>query len=81
MNQKNYIIIAIIIAVFALILGGWALIKSPAMNSASQDTFDRVLKTNTITICYVTWPPSVIKDPNTGVLSGFLIVFKAFGSF
>ena len=73
MNQKNYIIIAIIIAVIALILGGWALIKSPEMNFVSQDTFDKVLKTNTITICYVTWPPSVIKDPNTGVLSGFLI--------
>jgi len=73
MDQKKYITIAIILAVVALIVGGWALIKSPAMNFTSQDTFDKVLKTKTLTICYTAWPPSVIKDPNSGELSGFMI--------
>ena len=73
MNQKNYITIAIVLSVVALIVGIWALITSPTVNLVSQDTFDKVLKTNTLTICYATWPPSVIKDPNTGELSGFLI--------
>ena len=38
-----------------------------------KSTFDNILEKDEITVCYMTWPPSVIKDPNTGELSGFII--------
>lgn len=71
MNQKNYIAIAL--AIIAIIIGVWALTKAPAPAPLPQDALDKIIKTNKLTICYATWPPSVIKDPNTGELSGFLI--------
>lgn len=72
--NKKISIAAVILAVIALIIALWAVTKSPkAISSPSEDTFAKVLRTNNLTICYATWPPSVIKDPNTGELSGFLI--------
>lgn len=72
MSQKNYI--ATTLAIIALVIAIWAITKSPTTTTEKvETTFDKVLKTNELTICYATWPPSVIKDPNTGELSGFLI--------
>jgi ABC-type amino acid transport substrate-binding protein len=35
-----------------------------------ESAFDRILRTQTIRCGYVVYPPSIIKDPNTGRLSG-----------
>jgi len=72
--NKKFSIIAIILSIIALIIAVWAISRLSAPISASkEDTFSKVLKSNNLAVCYVAWPPSVIKDPNTGKLSGFLI--------
>lgn len=38
----------------------------------SSSLADRVVKTNTLRIGYVVYPPALIKDPNTGELSGIM---------
>ena len=62
-------VVALAVALFAIAApqGGQA---APA---ASDDSFGRIVQEGKITACYVVWPPSVIKDPNTGQLSGFVI--------
>ncbi|MFA5021779.1 MAG: ABC transporter substrate-binding protein [Patescibacteria group bacterium] len=72
--NKKISLAAIVLSVLAVIIALWSVNKLPAaISSQKEDTLARILKTNTLTICYATWPPSVIKDPNTGELSGFLI--------
>lgn len=69
------------LAVAALLIAVYAAVVVPAGSAATisgsgqakDATFDRMVETGTITACYVPWPPSVIKDPNTGKVSGFLI--------
>ena len=38
--------------------------------SSAEDTLDRVRRTGQIDACYVVFPPDVMKDPKTGILSG-----------
>ncbi len=59
--------IAIIIVLITLFGGSN---KSPQLE---KTTFEKILEKDEITVCYMPWPPSVIKDPNTGELSGFII--------
>ncbi len=78
-GMKNYGVAAI--AVVALLLAALAFTRAPvqtgtapvAQAQAKESTFERITRTGEITVCYITWPPSVIKDPNTGKLSGFII--------
>lgn len=37
----------------------------------ANDVFDRVTQSNTLRCGYYVWPPYLIKDPNTGAMSGF----------
>lgn len=70
--KNNYIILAI--SVIAVILALVALFATPSgVAPTEQSTFNNILNKDEITVCYMTWPPSVIKDPNTGKLSGFII--------
>lgn len=39
-------------------------------STSSTKTIDRIIKTGTIRCGYAVWPPSLLKDPNTGKLSG-----------
>ena len=39
-------------------------------NNIRESAYDRVMRTQTIRCGYAVWPPSIIKDPNTGSLSG-----------
>jgi polar amino acid transport system substrate-binding protein len=41
-----------------------------ARNDNRESVFDRVMRTKTIRCAYVTYPPGLLKDPNTGALSG-----------
>jgi polar amino acid transport system substrate-binding protein len=67
-------IIALVIAVNVIT----NLFSKPTVNvseARKRDTsvYDRVLKAGKIRCGYVTYPPSCIKDPNTGELSGIFI--------
>jgi len=60
-------VVALAVALFAVASGG----NAPA--AQQKDSFGRIVAEGKITACYVPWPPSVIKDPNTGKVSGFII--------
>ena len=47
-----------------------ALVFTAASAHAADGAFERIIKTNTIRCGYFTWPPYIVKDPNTGKLSG-----------
>lgn len=56
---------AIVVAVVALVFG------FTSNQSISQDSLaEKVLSSGTLRIGYVVYPPALIKDPNTGALSG-----------
>ncbi len=38
--------------------------------SLKETAFDRIMRTHTIRCGYATWPPYLVKEPNTGKLSG-----------
>ena len=70
--KNNYLITTI--SIVAIILSLFALFRTPTnISSIEKSAFDNILEKDEIIVCYITWPPSVIKDPNTGKLSGFII--------
>ena len=44
--------------------------KITKVESKSFNVYDKVMQAKTIRVGYITYPPSLIKDPNKGVLSG-----------
>lgn len=49
-------------------------VVSPAKNTIiSSNVYDSVFKTGVIRACYVVYPPAVIKNPNTGKISGIFV--------
>src|SRR3989338_1289159 len=66
--------IILIISIIAIILSLYAILHTPNVEEISeQSTLTKILDSDEITVCYMTWPPSVIKDPNTGEVSGFIV--------
>ena len=73
MNKKN--IYPVVLSVVAILIAIFAINRGPNTLEPQQDkaTFDQVLEDDQLTACYVVWPPSVVKDPDTGELSGLII--------
>ncbi|MDR3424848.1 MAG: transporter substrate-binding domain-containing protein [Alphaproteobacteria bacterium] len=46
--------------------------RQDATISSQQPVYDRVVRTKTLRCGYVVFPPTIIKDPNTGAMSGIL---------
>lgn len=42
----------------------------PSVAKDRETTYERVMRTGVIRCAYATWPPYIMKDPNTGALSG-----------
>ncbi|NCC03004.1 MAG: transporter substrate-binding domain-containing protein [Proteobacteria bacterium] len=68
------------LSAFALILSLCALFFSlyrsaPPPQSITTQTsthYDRIMKTRTVRCAYFSWRPFIMKDPNTGTVSGFI---------
>ena len=45
---------------------------SKSANTNKPSAYDRILQTKTLRVAYITYPPSFIKDPNTGKYSGIM---------
>ena len=75
MSGTNAVLV-IILALLAGTGGAWffeAMTGRSVMQSTESDKespYDRVMRTQTIRCGYAVWPPFVIKDPNSGKLSG-----------
>lgn len=66
-------IVITLIAIVAVVIALIALITTPQTLELEPTTFEKIVDEGKLTACYVPWPPSVIKDPDTGEVSGFLI--------
>lgn len=66
-------ITAILIGVFALIMGIVAVTQGDSAITNEESTFQKIVESGKATFCYIPWPPSLNKDPNTGELSGFIV--------
>ncbi len=75
MQRRIFVLIALLAAVFGALGGyiGAQVQKTDALSAfAPRETaYERIMRTRTIRCGYFVWPPFTVKDPNTGVLSGF----------
>ena len=71
MSNSRFVAV-ILAAVLAGMLGAYLLPAAhhSASTSATESTYDRVMRTQTIRCGYAVWPPLLIKDANSGQLSG-----------
>jgi len=66
---------AILLVAFFYCLNSFRLSNSSnlPLNNFEQDSFSNIVKSWVIKVCYVPWPPSITKDPNSWKLSWFWI--------
>ena len=74
-KQNLQYIILILCFVWLCLMGLTRLVHGPAEREsvAAESAYDRILRTNTIRCGYILYPPAVIKDPNSGELSGIAV--------
>jgi ABC-type amino acid transport substrate-binding protein len=70
--MKNYIIFALIALVMGYIGAQMTGDKTVTQIDKKETAFDRVMRTGVLRCGYATWPPNVMKDPNTGKVSGII---------
>ncbi len=70
MSNSRFAVV-VLVALLAGMLGAYVLPTSQHSASvAAESTYDRVTRTQTIRCGYAVWPPLLIKDANSGQLSG-----------
>lgn len=68
-----------VLIVILAVLAGWAGVRSAHPVKAEQtiasgeSAYDRIMRTRTIRCMYILKPPFMVKDPNTGKLSGLFV--------
>lgn len=72
MKRKSVVVWGFI-ALMAVVLSLSACSSSAPQISAQETVYDRVIKSGTIRCAYIVYPPSTMKDPNTGKLSGIAV--------
>ncbi len=70
-NWSKFIGVAVVAVVVSLIT---VKLSGPAKTAGNTDSvYSKVVSSGTIRACYVVYPPALIKDPNTGKLSGIFV--------
>jgi ABC-type amino acid transport substrate-binding protein len=73
---KNAVLPAVFCGILAGLVSGWFFAHQVKGNTETysqpvkESAYDRVMRTQTLRCGYVVWSPSLIKDPNSGKLSG-----------
>lgn len=72
--SKISFIFVVVLAFLAGIAGAytWSNSHNEENGAAKESAYERVMRTQTIKCGYGIWPPLVIRDPNTGKLSGIV---------
>lgn len=60
---------------FLLIVFALPSLARASEGAIKETAYERIMRTNTIRCGYYVWPPFMMKDPNTGALSGFGLDF------
>jgi ABC-type amino acid transport substrate-binding protein len=69
--MKN-ILLVILAVVLALAVQNYVLAPKTSAPAKTETAYERVMRTNTLRCAYGIYPPWVMKDPNTGRLSGMM---------
>ena len=59
------VVLSVVVSLITIKVGG-----SSVNTAQAQSVYNQVMTSGVITACYVEYPPALIKDPNTGKLSG-----------
>ena len=59
------VVLSVVVSLITIKVGG-----SSTNTAQAQSVYNQVMTSGVITACYVEYPPALIKDPNTGKLSG-----------
>lgn len=71
MDEWTKLLIGLVI--LSLIVSSVAFFKQPALFSEKKDALDKIKETNTIQVCYISYPPFSIKNLKTGQMEGISI--------
>jgi len=71
MNQNFWWKLVVVVVILSVIIS-WITIKESVSSGVdqSQTVYNKVMKSGVMNVCYLSYPPALIKDPNTGKLSG-----------
>lgn len=79
--DKTKSTLALILSLVALVLVVRLITTEPESAAQKTSVYDRIMKTRTIRCAYQPWPPFLVKDPNTGKISGiYPDIFEQIGS-
>jgi ABC-type amino acid transport substrate-binding protein len=62
--------LTVLVTLLALLGFGYSSCRTNQGNTQTEDAYARVLKQGRIRVGYISYPPSFIKDPNSGQMSG-----------
>lgn len=71
--MKKITTITLVVSVIAILLSLGSFFTERGEIATKSNTLEKMKQTGNLDVCYVTWPPTVIKDPATGELSGHMI--------
>lgn len=63
-------LLTVLVGLLALLACGYSSCRTGPANTQTEDAYARVLKQGSIRVGYISYPPSFIKDPNSGQMSG-----------
>jgi ABC-type amino acid transport substrate-binding protein len=66
-------LLAIFVVSFACSWGFHEFSEKTVSAPQKETALDRVLRTRTLRCAYLVYPPEIVKDPNTGKLSGYIV--------
>jgi ABC-type amino acid transport substrate-binding protein len=69
--KKNILVIALLLTI--LIITTSCLSRESEQLPKKESVLDKVINNGELDVCYVTYPPTIIKDPQTHKLSGHLV--------
>ncbi len=75
MSSKLSSLLALLVALIALGAVFLRAPEAPAPVAPKETAYERVMRTKTLRCAYFVWKPFFMKDPNTGVVSGFVPEF------
>jgi len=73
MKRINKIKIMLALLTIAILVVGFKSFTGGETTIETQSTLDKIEETGELHVCYIEWAPTVIKDPETGELSGHFV--------
>ncbi|MCK4319911.1 transporter substrate-binding domain-containing protein [Candidatus Micrarchaeota archaeon] len=73
MSEIKWMKVILAVLMIATLVVGIRAFTSTETAQPEESTLEKIERTGKLTVCYIEWPPTVIKDPKTGELSGHFV--------